>query len=296
MRRSGMRARSLAGTKAVLLALGGLLLGGSLAPALPAVRLLVPPGHRGHAPALTFPLAYGGNYYGWTSSNWSGYAVTPATGPAGPYTSVSASWTVPTLVPSRRATYSAAWVGIDGFDNGELIQTGTEQDYYRGAQHDAVWWTTNEAGFAEQPFTTLSCSACSFTVSPGDRVQASIVETSADTWTVTVADLTTGVSGTATGISHVGAGASAEWIVEDPALSVNGRTSRLAPLADYGTTSFDDALVNGGPPGLVAGAAASDAGLMVQHGRVVSTPSSPDANADGFAIAYGPTPPPPPGT
>src|SRR5690348_216755 len=64
---------------------------------------------------------------GWASSNWSGYAVTGST-----YSSVTAKWTVPSVAASRKATYSSDWVGIDGFNNSDLIQTGTESDYFNG--------------------------------------------------------------------------------------------------------------------------------------------------------------------
>ncbi|MGA8296249.1 MAG: G1 family glutamic endopeptidase [Acidimicrobiales bacterium] len=85
---------------------------------------------------------------GWASTNWSGYAATSST----PYTSVSGQWTVPT-VTGPNGSYSAAWVGIDGYSNSDLIQTGTEQDYSNGGQYSA-WWTTSSQNFAEQTITS----------------------------------------------------------------------------------------------------------------------------------------------
>jgi hypothetical protein len=70
----------------------------------------------------------------WAASNWSGYAET------GIYTGVSATWSVPTVTASTSATYSSAWIGVDGFNNSDLIQTGTEEDYYSGAAHYNAWW------------------------------------------------------------------------------------------------------------------------------------------------------------
>ena len=61
----------------------------------------------------------------YTSTNWSGYAVTGATGSV---TSVNGSWTVPAVTAgtSRTTTYySAFWVGIDGFSSSTVEQTGT---------------------------------------------------------------------------------------------------------------------------------------------------------------------------
>lgn len=274
---------------AAVLGLGGALVGlGASAAAAPPASVMQPvpaPGghHGGNAP--TFPVTYDGVTYGWASSNWAGYAVTN-----GPYTSISGSWTIPTLASSHNATSSATWLGIDGFDNASLIQTGVEQDYYKGAQHDTVWWTTSDNGFAEQSFPTT------LTVSPGDEVTASIAETGPGTWTIGFTDETTGVSSTMTGISYSGPLDSAEWVVENPGLSANGVHAHEGPFANYGKVTFDHASVgvDGGKassPGFVASTSGSDAGLMIEHSHVVSAPSLPDSDNDGFSVAYGSTPP-----
>jgi hypothetical protein len=65
---------------------------------------------------------------------------------------------------------------------------------------------------------------------------------------------------------------------------------RVASLANYGQTTFDPGTVNGGNPQL----AASEAGVMVQKGVQVSTPSNPDGDTDGFNVAYGASAPAPP--
>src|SRR5579859_4529046 len=61
---------------------------------------------------------------GWSSSNWSGYAVSGSS-----FTSATGSWIVQKVSASHKATYSSQWVGIDGFTNSSLIQTGTESDF-----------------------------------------------------------------------------------------------------------------------------------------------------------------------
>jgi hypothetical protein len=83
----------------------------------------------------------------WASTNWSGYAETATT-----YKSVTGQWTVP-AVSGPNGSYSAAWIGIDGYNDNYLIQTGTEQDYSGGAQYSA-WWTTSSQNFAEQTITS----------------------------------------------------------------------------------------------------------------------------------------------
>jgi hypothetical protein len=215
--------------------------------------------------------------YGWASSNWSGYAIA---GAAGSFHEISGTWVVPAVAPSRGPTYSATWLGIDGFNDSSLIQTGTEQDYVSGRAHYAAWWTDSNLGFVEQVFPTL-------TVAPGDVMVASIAEnTTTGTWTIVLDDERTGASAGEVVSGYTGPGASAEWIVEAPV--VNGR---IANLANYGTTTFDLGQVNGTSPNL---ALSPDAGFMVAHNRIVSIPSGPDPDADGFAIAYGSTPPPAP--
>ena len=218
---------------------------------------------------------------GWASSNWSGYAATRST-----YTAITGNWKVPAVQPSGNATYSAAWAGIDGFNNNSLIQTGTEQDYYNGAAHYTAWWTTSAQGFVEQ--------AIPHPVFAGDAITATITKTNPSTssWTLTLADTTQNWTFAKT-LTYTGPGASAEWIMEAP--TVGGR---IAPLANYASpTTFDPGTVNGGAnPGLVA----SDGGELVTGNKhrlqIESIPSGPDRDTDGFNISYGSTAPPPPGS
>jgi len=232
----------------------------------------------------------------WASSNWSGYAVSqtaisglpcvPASGQT--YTGVTGTWTVPTVTgSSRTSTYSAAWAGIDGFANSNLIQAGTEQDYTGGRARYSAWWEILPA-----PETVIP----SITVLPGDAMTVSITKGSSSQWSITVTD--NGKTGHAaqapftTTQTYAGPGTSAEWILEAP--QVNGR---IATLAQYGSAPFDHGTANSVSPGLKVGTG----GEMVQgnfrRAQVVSIPSSPDTGApagDGFVTAYGSTAPPAP--
>lgn len=204
---------------------------------------------------------------GWASSNWSGYAIT-----GGPYTSITGSWTVAPVAASSKQTFSSTWIGIDGFNNSNLIQTGTEADYYSGAAHYNAWWEILPA--AETPISTI-------TVHPGDAMSANIDQLSGGQWSITITDVTTSQSFN-TKQSYTGPLSSAEWIEEAP--QVGGR---IATLAHYSTFAADLGTVNGGNPGLTA----ADSGVMIQRNTQVSTPSSPDTDTDGFAMAYGSTAP-----
>jgi len=205
---------------------------------------------------------------GWASSNWSGYAVT-----GGPFTSAAGQWTVPSVAASRRSTFSSSWVGIDGFNNSNLIQTGTEQDYYNGSAHYNAWWEILPA--AETVITTIS-------VSPGDHMSATIARVSGQSFKITITDTSNGQSFNITQ-TYNGPLTSVEWIQEAP--TVGGR---VATLATYSSpTTFDPGTANGGNPGL----SAADSGVMIQKGVQVSTPSGPDSDTDGFNISYGSTAP-----
>jgi hypothetical protein len=258
-----------------MLGLGGIgMLGVTASPASASIAL-----HPNHF--ATHPGGTTITGVGWASLNWSGYAVT-GTG----YTSVTGHWKVPAVSGSFGPSFSAAWAGIDGFNNGSLIQTGTEQDYYNGAPHYAAWWTTSSQNFIEQPI--------SHPVAAGDPISATISRTSASTssWTITLTD------GSAThgwifsnNVTYTGPGASAEWVMEAP--TVGGR---IAQLARYQSpVTFDPGTVNGASPRLTA----SDGGELVVQSRyrgggVVSMPSAPDVDADGFNMAYGAFAPPAP--
>ncbi len=214
----------------------------------------------------------GGSATGWASSNWSGYAVT-----GGTYTSATATWVVPSVSATRKASYSSAWVGIDGFNNNNLIQTGTESDYYQGSAHYYAWWEILPA--AE---TRIS----SITVHPGDVMTASITQTSTGHFSITISDNHGGSFTTSQAYS--GPLSSVEWIEEAP--TVGGR---IATLAHYSSPdTFDPGTANGANPHLVA----YEGGVMVQGGVQVSTPSNPDSDSDGFNMAYGSSAPSAPGS
>ena len=213
----------------------------------------------------------GVNNLGWSSSNWSGYAVT-GTG----FTAVTGSWTVQAVSRSKKATFSSQWVGIDGFNNSSLIQTGTESDYYQGSAHYDAWWEILPA--AETVIPSLA-------VRPGDVMSASISRNADGTWTMTISDNSTGGSFT-TIQSYSGPQTSAEWIEEAP--TVGGR---IAPLAHYSSPqTFDPGTVDGANPRLTA----TNGGDMIQQGQVVSIASNPDRDTDGFNMSYGSVQPPPP--
>ncbi len=232
----------------------------------------------GASPALSTPTYEAGpsaamipGDLGWYSSNWAGYALA-----GGRHTSVSAQWTVPAVSATARPGYSALWVGIDGFTNDALIQAGTEADFYSGAAHYSAWWEILPA-----PAVTIR----SLPVRAGDRVSVTITRVSAGRWRITVRDARSGSYTTTR--AYAGPATSAEWIEEAPI--VEGRATRLAAHA---TVVFDSATLDGRNPNL----GAENGGAMIRRGVLVDTPSAPDTDRNGFALAQQPVPPSPPGS
>jgi hypothetical protein len=211
----------------------------------------------------------------WGARNWSGYAID-----SGTYTSATGSWTVPTVIPptkhTRKAFFSSTWVGIDGFNNQSLIQAGTEEDWIGGSAFYQAWWEI--LPFDETPISSVA-------VNPGDVMTVTITQ-GTPKWTITVTDTTSGQSFT-TEQKYSGPMTSAEWIQEAP--SVNGHVARLA---DDGTVEFDHCLANGANPAFTV----ADSGVMAKRGGrlVISTPSPPNPDGNGFAVAFGDVQPPPP--
>jgi hypothetical protein len=213
----------------------------------------------------------------WISRNWSGYAVT-----GNGFTSVVGNWKVPqVLTPNKKkkmARYSSSWVGIDGYANSDLIQAGTEQDWIRGKAFYQSWWEILPA--AETPLDSLA-------IHPGDAMSVSITEGAFSVWTIQVSDTTTHQSFTVSR-KYSGPETSAEWIQEAPTIGRN----RLATLADETNAVFDLSRVNGSNPVFNI----NESGSMWNRGFKVriSTPSAPNPNRDGFAVAYGSVAPPAP--
>lgn len=237
-----------------ILAVAGLAAGVviGLAPAAGAA-----PAQHGNGPAHL--ISHGVNAS--QSTNWSGYAETGSG-----FTSATANWTVPSVSASSGATYSSAWVGIDGDGNQNLIQTGTESDYSGRAHYDA-WWEILPA--AETVITNI-------TVHPGDSFTGTVAKVSGTTWKITLKDNTTGAS-FSSNKTYRGAGASVEYIQEAP--EVGGSIAKIAKFSKF---SFSGLTVNGHSPALKS----ADEILLVQGGHTYSTPSAPNSGGNGFSVSY----------
>lgn len=157
-----------------------------------------------------------------SSLNWAGYAVT---GAAGSVSDVKGSWIVPAIqgtCPSANQ-YSSFWVGIDGFNSNTVEQTGTDSDCRSGAPAYYAWYE-----FYPHPSKVISSVA----VHAGDVMSAE-VSYSGGRFFVTILDVSTGASFSASARVNAAQRSSAEWIAEAPSSS-----GGILPLADFGTVSF----------------------------------------------------------
>ncbi len=163
------------------------------------------------------------------STNWSGYAVeTNLSNPQNNAVSnVQGSWVVPAVDCSGSTSnkYSSAWVGIDGYSDGSVEQTGTEHDCINGSAQYYAWYEMYPKFGYKVPLT----------VHAGDTISASVKYLSNGKFQLTLQS-SNGQSFSTTQKSARAGRQSAEWVVEAPSSS-----GGVLPLANFGTTSFSSA-------------------------------------------------------
>lgn len=200
----------------------------------------------------------------YVTGNWAGYVKTTN----GPFSNVTSVWTVPASLGCILGdTYASAWIGIDGFFNGDLIQIGTESSCISGSPAYKAWWEILPAATTNIPDT----------VSAGDTMSAEIKKNSTN-WTLTLKNLSRGWT-FSTNQAYSGPQNSAEWIMEAPTI---GGTQ--ATLTDYDHVTFMNNTVNTINP---THSYNTESVNMINNGITFSTPSFPNRNLNAFNIAYG---------
>lgn len=199
--------------------------------------------------------------FGWSSSNWSGYAISSS---KGTYHCISGEWIVPCVKPTSKSTYSSAWIGIDGFKNNNLIQTGTGHEFINGTARYYAWWEILPA------FETV----IPLPVRPGDHMKATIKKISRTKWSITLRNLSRKWT-FRTLQYYTGPQTSAEWIMEAP--QVDGIIAKLARVSP---TPFTCCRINGKNPKLTPAAG----GIMVQNNITVAVPSYPGCGGSSFVV------------
>jgi len=161
-------------------------------------------------------------------SQWSGYIVaSDIQNRSATVSGVSASWTVPEVKSSENNTFSGVWVGIGGYGEDTLIQTGTEQECIDGKFSYYAWYELLPDYIVRIPHLHVQA---------GDTITASIslINETMDTWSIEIADVTRGES-FKKDVVYNSSQLSAEWVVERP--KVNGT---ISTLADFGNVTFTE--------------------------------------------------------
>ncbi len=223
-------------------------------------------------PQLTLaPRTHDGSF---TSTNWSGYAVT---GASGSVSDAKGSWTVPAIQGTCPSTnqYSSFWVGIDGFSSGTVEQTGTDSDCQNGAPTYYAWFE-----FFPHPLFLIN----GLTITPGDHMTAE-ANFNGRSFTVTITDTSTGASFSTSSKVSRAQRSSAEWIAEAPSSS-----GGVLPLADFGTVSFSaDTATVSGTTGTIGsfGSSVQAITMVSSSGAVKAQPSSlSGTNGDSFSVTW----------
>jgi Peptidase A4 family len=201
------------------------------------------------------------------SQNWAGYIAKAPVGQS--FSSVSGSWTEPSVSASSGPGYSSFWVGLGGASpkSQALEQIGTSADVVNGKPRYSAWYELIPA-----PETKISMA-----VHPGDAISASVTVNGTNV-TMSLSDQTTGKSVTEALQTSNTDTSSAEWIAEAPSAPAPDGKLQILPLANFGAVTFTQASATaGGHTGSI-----SDPSWTVQATQL--TPSG------GVGFPGGPTP------
>jgi hypothetical protein len=181
-----------------------------------------------HAAAKSPHIVYG-NY---ELSNWGGYV---ASGTSGEFTSATASWIEPKVTCRNDNSLYAPWVGIDGFNDSSVEQTGVQTYCATGKPVDSAW-------FEMYPKNPVYYNK---KVKAGDSITATVTS-SGGNFTLTISDATEGWTETTHKTLSSAKHLSAEAVIESPTVdypnikSVNFTSVEFngSPLDSYTLTKL----------------------------------------------------------
>jgi peptidase A4-like protein len=231
------------------------------APMAMAAPLLQAPMHSAGGAHPLFLHTHGRNA-DTSSTNWAGYAANGST-----YTSVSTTFTQPSVDCSQGDGYSSFWVGLDGYSSSTVEQTGTEADCSGGVASYSAWYEMYPA----YPVTYSS------TVEPGDTITATVTYSGSNKFVLKLSDSTRGWSHSTTKTLRNAARSSAEIIAEAPSDS-----SGPLPLDDFGKATFKSVAVNGSS----LGSTASDSIDMVDSAGTTQASTSSLSGGNSFSVTW----------
>ncbi len=217
------------------------------------------------------------------SLNWAGYAVASSfSSPQPTVTMVNGSWTVQTVVRSRKPTYSAQWVGIGGYFDSSLIQTGTSSDAAGGTTSYYAWYELLPASETQL--------GSSYPVSAGDTINGFVFLVSTNNWNITLNDLTKGWHFSII-VNYASSQTSAEWIEERPSIA-----GSITSLANFGTSYYGDDYVPsvpntnyatvGGNTQPIGSLTYQSITMVANNGKLLAVPSTLSADGTSFTVKY----------
>ncbi|HEV2377754.1 MAG TPA: G1 family glutamic endopeptidase [Streptosporangiaceae bacterium] len=254
--------------------LAGLTLAAGLAATAPALAATT--GHQAaprataaHTPRLggplrlvpgTHPIRTGHRRFAVGSPNWSGYAVS-----GGKFKKVSASWTLNAVTCPSGSADAAPWVGIDGFNDKTVEQTGSDSICSSGKPKYVAWYEM----FPAPPVFLAK------TVKPGDHFTGTVTHTTGTSYTLTLADTTQGWTNTVHK-SLSAKNASAEAVLE----------LAFPKLANFGTDKFTAVTVDSKPIGSYTTAPFTLTQMFIQVGGTKCDATSALSNKDAFSETW----------
>ena len=217
----------------------------------------------------------GGTVTPTTSSNWAGYAVqTCLNSPAsGVVSFVGGTWTEPTVQCTGTATsYSAFWVGIDGYSSRSVEQIGTDSDCASGVPSYYAWYEM----YPKMPSNLV------IAIHPGDVITATVTYIGSGKFTLAISDATDGASFSTTQMYNKAARSSAEWVTEAPS------GGSVLPLANFGTVQFTSctATLNGVTGAIQDNAWQASQMTMVGSTDTKATTSNLGSNGESFSNTW----------
>jgi hypothetical protein len=212
------------------------------------------------------------------SPHWSGYVDQGG----GNYTEVQSTYIQPTVACTVANSWTTFWVGMDGWSNGSVEQSGTMAyctSAGRAPQYYA-WW---------EMYPSNAIQYMTIAIHPGDKIHAQ-VNYSAGQYNLGVSDLSDGQSYSKPTNCTYSAGcqnSSAEWIIER-AGSYGTNPVTYFPLGDYGTMTLngDDAAVNGGAAEPVNNNPNYQVNMVEGSSNTLATTSPLGVNGDSFTGTY----------
>ncbi len=213
-----------------------------------------------HAASSTSTL-FSQNYAGWADRN-------------GKFTSVAASWVVPSVKCAKTNQSMGIWVGIGGLNtNNDLEQDGTIAlcDTAHHAQY-----------FAFYEILPALAQVLSFPVHPGDRISASLNLVRKGVFNFQLHDSSQGWSFTHQGKKSGAHLASAECIVE----AISDDKNHILPLVKFGTVNISGCRENGNP--INAGPSTAEIFMVSANSCVFKAqPSDLSSNGTAFSVRWG---------